>query len=226
LSAALTAGTVTQFISKYPTKTAAEIQTAVIDRASVDLLFRNESIYGTTPNRLLQCLSFNSIFIQPDFQAETDKIYIQKGTTQTFTLQVAPTAPVSRLSIEEFTTGRVIRVAPNWVTLNTETNIITFSPPADLASKKYMVYVEALNENDVQVSYCRFTLYVYSTDVSELNDTDNAEYYTRNTETNTVILAIGYCSNGTCPPGSCSGQATKTSAYCVCQSTFGPCNSS
>ena len=225
LAAAITTGVVAQFINKYPSKNALEIQNALIDRAVVDILFRNESIYGTTPNKLLQCLSFNGIFIQPDFQAETDKIYIQKGTTQTFTIQVAPTAPVNRLSIEEFTTGRVIRIAPDWVTLNTETNVITFSPPSDIDSKKYMVYVEALNENNVQVSYCRFTLYVYSTDVSELNDADNAEYYTRSTETNTVILAVGYCSNGSCPPGSCSGIATKTSAYCACQSTFGPCNS-
>ena len=226
LASAITSGVVAQFISDNPTKTALEIQTTVLQRTVADILFRNETIYGTTPNRLLQCLFFEGIFIEPNYIEGNDKIYIQKGTTQSATIVVAPSAPITRLSIEEFNTGRITRIAPDWVSFNTETNVITFSPPADLPTKKYMVYAEALNGDDVQVSYCRYIVHVYETSPSELNESDMPEYYTRNTTTNTVIAAIGYCYQGNCPY-TCGGlQATKSGNYCFCVSYWaGPCAS-
>jgi hypothetical protein len=53
LSAAITSGVVLQYIHRYPEKTAFQIQEEVIARAITDVLFRNESIYSDTPNRLL-----------------------------------------------------------------------------------------------------------------------------------------------------------------------------
>lgn len=224
LAAAITSGAVAQFITEYPSKTAAEIQTAVISRSMDSLLFRNETLYSTTPNKLLQGIFFEGIFVEPNYPEGTDKIYVQKGTTETFTVVVAPTAPIARLSIEEFHTGRVLRIAPDWVSLDTETNVVTFTPTTETEVKKYMVYIEALNSDDVQVSYCRLIVHVYETSPSELSESDLPEYYTKNTSTNTVVPAIAYCYNGNCPY-TCGGlQATKSLAYCGCVSYWaGPC---
>ena len=226
LASAITSGVIAQYIVEYPEKTAAEIQTEVLERAMPDLLFRNETIYQTTPNKLLQCVFWTGIFMQPNYTEESDKIYVPKGTTKDFTIITASSAPIARLSIEEFSTGRTTRVAPDWVSLNTETNVITFAPPSDLPSKKYMVYVEALTEDNVQVAYCRFIVHVYETSPAELSESDLPEYYTRNTTTNTVTPALGYCYQGTCP-SPCGGlQATKSLAYCSCVSYWnGPCAS-
>jgi subtilisin family serine protease len=224
LSAAITSGVVAQYITNYPEKTALQIQETILDRAVTDILFRNEAIYGTTPNKLLQCLYFDGIFIQPNHLEQTDIIYVQKGTSVDFQLSfVSP--PVSRISIDQFTTGKVIRVAPDWVSLNTETNTITFSPSVNVETKKYLVYVEALNADNIQVTYTRFIVHVYETSPTEIVEGTSPEYYTVNTTTNTLVLSVGYCSSGTCPPGTCTGTATKTSAGCVCQNYSGPCNS-
>jgi hypothetical protein len=64
---------------------------------------------------------------------------------------------------------------------------------------------------------------VYDTSPTEIAEEEKPEYYTVNTDTNTVILSVGYCSNGTCPPGTCFGTATKSFAYCGCSGGF--CNS-
>lgn len=225
IAAALTSGVVAQYITDNPSLTASQIQTSVIDSTLPDLLFRNEAIYGNTPNRLLQCLFFNDIFLEPNAapSVASDNIYVQKGTTQTFTIVTAETAPIARLSIDEFDTGRVTRIAPDWVTFDTNTNVITFSPPVETATKKYMVYVEALNEDDAQVGFTRFVVHVYNETPAELTEEDRAEFYTRNITTNTVLLAIGYCNQGSCPPGTCTGQATKSLSFCACSGTFGPC---
>lgn len=225
LAAAITSGVVTQFITDKPSLTANQIQTSVIDSAIEDVLFRNEAIYGTTPNRVLQCLFFGALFVQPNVQEETDKIFMQKGTTRTFTIQPAATSPITRLSIETFQTGRVTRVAPDWVSLDTNTNVITFSPPATLDTKIYLVYVEALNEDNVQVGFARFSIGVYDEAVTEISLEQKPEYYTTNSTTNTVTLALAYCWTGSCP-SNCSGQATKSGGFCGCSWSQGSCNSS
>jgi hypothetical protein len=225
LAAAIVSGVVAQFVTQNTTMTAAQIQTAVIDHSKEDLLFRNEAIYGTTPNRLLQCLFFGGIFTQPNILNETDKIFVQKGTTQTFAIEVAGSAPVARLSIAEFQTGRITRIPPSWVSLDTTTNIITFSPPVELDTKKYMVFVEALSADDIQVGYVRFIVHVYTDSPSELSTENKPEYYTANPTTNTIILALAYCYTGSCP-SNCSGFATKGGGFCACSWTYGACNSS
>lgn len=224
LSAAITSGVVTQFIVANPSMTASQIQTAVVDHSMDELLFRNETIYGTTPNRLLQCLFFGGVFTQPNEPEQTDKIFVQKGTSQTFNITfVSP--PAARISIEDFKTGRITRVAPEWVSLDTNTNVITFSPTSDVETKRYLVYVEALNSDDVQVAYCRFTVGVYENSPSEISTEDKPEYYTRNSATNTITPALAYCSSGSCP-SNCSGYSTKGQGYCACSWTYGSCNSS
>jgi hypothetical protein len=53
LSAAITSGAILQYICQFPEKSAFQIQEEVIAAAVTDVLFRNETIYGDTPNRLL-----------------------------------------------------------------------------------------------------------------------------------------------------------------------------
>ena len=222
LSSAITSGVVAQYINNSPEKTAQQIQETVTNSTVNDLLFRNETVYGTTPNRLLQCIYFEDLFIQPNLLEGTDIIHVQKGTSVNFTVSyVSP--PIAKLNINQFNTGRITRVAPDWVSFNDETNVITFSPPIGMDTKKYWIFVEALNEDNIQVTYIRFTVYVYDTSPTEIAEEEKPEYYTVNIDTNTVILSIGYCFNGSCPPGTCFGTATKSFSYCGCSGGF--CNS-
>lgn len=54
IAAAVTSAVAAQFITKFPEKTAKEIYNLIISYAIPGVLSRNESIYGTTPNLLLQ----------------------------------------------------------------------------------------------------------------------------------------------------------------------------
>lgn len=224
LAAAITSGVVCQFIVENVSMTANEIQQAVINHGSDDLLFRNETIYNTTPNKLLQGIFFGGLFLQPNITDGTEKIFVSKGSSVDFNIAIANNV-ISRLSIEEFYTGRVLRLPPSWVSLNTTTNVITFAPTAETETKKYLVYVEGLSSDGIQVGFCRFIVHVYDESPEELAEDDKPEYYTRNSSTNTVVPAIGYCYEGSCPYP-CGGlYATKSQAYCGCSWTYGSCNS-
>ena len=64
IAAAITSGVIAQYISKFPEKTVSEIQNLVMSHSISNILLRDENMYGTTPNLLIQTY-VDTIFTLP-----------------------------------------------------------------------------------------------------------------------------------------------------------------
>lgn len=159
IAAAVVAGAICQYIVDNPTiSSAAMLQQLIIDRAQSDILFRNESIYGTTPNKLLT-IPFTELVVSPS--KEDRIIAIQKNTT--ITVPIVLNDPASTINIHKFTWGTTTRSAPNWISL--ENNTLTISPPITIDTNLYGLALEVLDVNNLTIGYSQLLLKIY--DVSE-----------------------------------------------------------
>lgn len=214
LAAAVVAGAACQYIIDNPFVTSsAVIRDMILTDARQDMLFRNESIYGTTPNRLLY-LPFVDLMISP---ARENRIFeVQKGTTITVPLQLSPI--VSSLNIDDVASGASRRTAPSWVTLTD--NTLTISPPSTLEEFGiYVLEMQFLNSSNVSLGYAHLMIKVYQSSIEELDGRD-IYFYHKIDENDTVVVLQSFCGGG------CSGNTTCYAAGGkVCQCGYNQCAS-
>lgn len=203
IAAAVVSGVVCQYITDNPTITTAGIlQQLIVETAQPDILFRNESIYGTTPNRLIITPRAELITVP----AKEDRlISIQKGTTVQipFTLN----DPATSINIHKFIWGTVTRSAPDWISL--QDNTLTISPPTTLDTNLYLLGIEILDVDNLSIGYNQLSLKVYNTSESEVDMTGGIYNYFvippgSEAETVTVMQSVcgGDC-NSMCPGKGC-----------------------
>jgi len=205
-SAALVSGLICQYICEYSTKTAAEIQSEFLAAGLPDMLFRNESIYGTTPNLLAQALSHENIFVSP-----TQAYYkIQRGTELIIPLEVV--APATNVRIDDILFGTHVRDCLPWVSKNQDGNLL-IAPPADLLVGGYRMFIEAVNSNNEQLQVFVLRFGVYNIDENEVDPSEPDQYYSRDGDT--VVVRLDACT-ATCfsPPYECYEQFKE--GYCGC----------
>jgi hypothetical protein len=197
IAAAVVAGAACQYIVDSPSVTSsAVLRDMILTDAKEDILFRNESIYGTTPNRLLH-IPFIDLIISP--AKDSRIIYVQKGTTVTLPLQLSPV--VGSLNIDDVLAGASRRTSPSWVTL--ADNILTISPPTNIeGSGIYVLEIDILNDSNVSIGYTQIMIKVYQSSVEELDGRDIYFYHKIDENENVVVLQSfcgGFCvSNTTC----------------------------
>lgn len=208
-SAALVSGLICQYIFEYTTKTAAEIQSEFLAAGLPDMLFRNETIYGTTPNLLAQALSHEELFVSPS------EIYykVQRGTELIIPITVLP--PATSVRIDDILFGTHVRDCLPWVTRNTNGDLVV-APPADLLVGGYRMFLEALNDNNQSLEIRGIRFGVYNTDPNEVDASEPDQYYSR--QDGTVIVRLDACVS------SCSGECFESfkEGTCAC---FGNCAS-
>lgn len=215
IAAAIVSGAVAQFIVEHPTKTAQEIQDLIIATSSQDLLFRNESVYGTTPNMLLRVPQFQFVF-----EGTPTSVNVQKGTS--VNIQVVTHPVVSSVSIDDIIIAGKPSPAFSWVALDTQTNQLTLTPTADVTSAKYVIRISAKNSNNDVIMNFGIIASVFSDSVTEITGTET--YFL--TETNGVVtVRPSYCiSEGQyCEFSSCFDDGKGGGCECVnnsCQSQF------
>jgi subtilisin family serine protease len=206
LAAAIVSGAVCQFIVDNPSvNSAAAIRNIVLTGAKYDMLFRNETIYGTTPNALLH-IPFAELIVSPS--KENRVVEIQKGTTLTIPVQL--TSPATSIKIHDFTLGVRRRTAPDWVTL--ADNTLTISPSTSVDSGNYILEIDILDATGASIGYSLIVMKVYNTSVEELSENESYIYHTMDENDMVVVLQSqcgGFCwGSGTC-------QAISKSCFCV-----------
>jgi len=214
-------GVVAQVIVSNPTQTAAQVQATLINQSSADLLFRNETIYGDTPNLIVYSTGVRNLITncQDVGYTREDKILVQKGSsyTRAFTLK----EPAVSISITSISVGGSNMGSPEWITL--EGNNVIISPTEDVTTHNYVQNVVALDSEGEVVGYCRILFGVYENESSELDDQE-AEYYdffeTGDLSQDVTVL-LSACSAQSCDSsGWCS---TKGGGGCCCHTSFLTC---
>lgn len=204
LSAAITSAVVAQYIKQYPLLLAADIQNLVISSAVTDVLFRNETIYGGTPNRLLITLFYDDLHVWEPPRHTT--LPVKQGTIQTIDINVEspPITNVTYGDIEWVSEpSRIKASAWPWVSLNKEGDLYKLTVDAsNLDLGKYMVFLEGIS-NDVPVYRGIYKVGVYEEDVTELDSEDMDEVYEYvDSDGSTVIVISQFCfSPSDCPKG-------------------------
>lgn len=209
VAAAITSGVVTHFIERYPAATAEEIQAAVLDYASVDVLFRNEQVFGTTPNRLLQ--TYNPSNVDAWNVSFNTKIAIKHGTTET--IAITASAPITAITLEnfDFANGHNY-IVPTWTSY--QDGVLTVSPPIGILTGTYPVILTGTDANNT-VYRLAINVSVFETDVSELASKEGENYF--NTQNEIVTLKLAFCSTDhQCDGGSCITRNCCRFSNCTC----------
>lgn len=215
VAAAVVSGTICQFIYDNPVYTALQIQNEILAVGLVDRLFRNETVYGTTPNLLLQALYVNT---QNAWDPPVGTMFTAKRGQQT-QFQLNVTQKIQSVTYEQSTIPPNAVVVPfDWITvsLSGTVNTIQVTPPADLPVGKYTLFLEAKTFTDV-VIWSRFVIGVYDTSPTELNTVQVEQYQTLDETGSTVIkITTAFCTGpGQCPksaPFCCNAQCNATSS--------------
>jgi subtilisin family serine protease len=195
IAAAVVSGAVCQFIVDNPSvSSASDIQDIILTSAKHDILFRNENIYGTTPNRLI-FIPFAELISSPS--RENRIIKIQKGTTITIPVELVP--PAVSIKVYDFVRGTKRRTTPEWVTL--ENSTATISPSITTESGNYVLEMDILDENHISIGYSQIIVKVYDISIEELSEDETYIYHTIN-EDDTVVVLRSYCASF------CTGNAT------------------
>lgn len=221
IAAGVVSGVVAQYIVENPTLTASQIQSLVIQQAKEDMLFRNESIYGTTPNRLVMA----SVLLRAITNIP-EKLDVQKGTTTEFTVEYSSvyvdslqfTYTVNRDGIT-----KVVKL-PDWITLNN--NTLTISPTVDLLSAKYMIPIRAVNTTGERIETRNLNINVYE-NTPEETETSETYRYLAEDENSPVVVTQVFCGAYNCAGrgdfSQCLDGKNNAPAPCLCAS--GTCQS-
>ena len=235
IAAAVVSAAAVQYIQAEPTNTASGIQDNILANAVADVLFRNESIYGTTPNKMLYVAELGP-FILPE---QTYKI--KNGESATYEISVRK--PFRGLTMNGFnvsTSENPDELQSFWpfVTVNSEmendehyTYSITVAP-SGITAGRYLLGLKTTTSSG-QYHLINDMFYVYDNDIAECNGMDKNSYvYAQNSSGDVVVTlaaecnAAGGCAKGYtccqsgnccyCQQGGCGGQN-------VCPYTSPPC---
>lgn len=199
IAAAVVSGCVCQYIVESPTSSATDVQDALLQNAKTDMLFRNETIYATTPNRLM-FLPLVELMISPSLFNRTFEI--PKGTE--FTIPVVLANVVKVVNIHNIVIDSRTRTAPEWVTL--ENGVITVNPPVTLETGTYILEIEIIGHEDTRIGYAAFKMKIFNSSVDEINETDLGFVHVLD-ENYTVVVLKASCSYNFCSTsGECSGK--------------------
>jgi hypothetical protein len=214
LASALVSGVVCQYITADPTLTADEIKSQIIlpPYSSTDILFRNETIYGTTPNRLVHCL-----FLDALIENIKTPVIIKAGETSTFNLQL--TQYVDAVNVHNVAIGARQHEIPSWASFDTETNTFTFNPPADITTKRIVIMLEIFFEGE-RLGVPGVDLRIYHNDTNEVETEENYHLVLRGNESDVVYITPAACGGG-CSYWTYCNPASSGKQQCVCSTNWG-----
>ena len=204
LAAGIVSGIVAQYIVEFPEKNATEIQEKIIERGRPDLLFRNETIYGTTPNLFIAGAGIGSVF-DP---SQSSRIEVKRGEVVEQEL-LYRTDVVTDINVEGVIVTGMPRINAAWMEYDKDTHMIKVSPPADVEPAIYRMYVEAFMGEGQRIAVGTFSISVYAETPEENQVAETPEVYFR-PEGENVMVVPAVCSNNFCfSAGSCSGTPQK-----------------
>jgi len=219
LAAGVVSGAVAQFIVANSDLNAAAIQELLVTNAKEDLLFRNETIYSTTPNKLIFSPSLSGV-ITSGCSFDISELGIKRGTSVTRVVEYLDVA--SSVVVGTTTDTNPQHGCPEWITL--VDNVLTISPPADAAAGRYKLVMSALNSDNEIITRCPVLFFVYVDDPSELEDMSVEETYGFHVQDEVTVQLLIPCNPVTCnfsTWGTDSSYCAVKVQTCIC-ANFGP----
>jgi hypothetical protein len=211
LSAAIVSAVVAQYMVEFPEMTSLEIQEKIISRAREELLFRNESIYGTTPNKFIAAAGISNIF-NPE---QNRYIKVKRGESAQQEL-IYREEIVGRIKTEGTIYFGTPRVNPDWFSYDETTKIFTVSPPEDLTPAIYRIYFQARGKDDGIMANGTFRINVYENTPEENETPENIDIYLGVQNENIVVMPAPCSTNFCFSTGSCYGEPEEKLGSCEC----------
>lgn len=203
VSAAMVSGVVAQIIAKYPTLSPVQVTAQLIQSSVEDVLFWNEEIYGSTPNRLLQSARLNHADLWAYTPSAVGYYPVQRGSS--FSLDISTCDPLTSADYSTFSKAAKHIIPHPWIILTPMGGVtyrLTASPPASLPTGKYIALVNGrIGSEVITAAWIRFG--VYDTDPNELNGVAEEQYLVYNTDSNQIQLTahVDCCSGIPCAKG-------------------------
>lgn len=207
IASGIVSGVLCQLITKTPDATSEVIQNALISTGSSDILFRNESIYGGTPNLLVFSPS-TPLFITPE---PNNRIFnIKKG--ETLVIPISHVSLINSINISDILIGALKRTVPEWITYSNSS--LQISVPTDIPTNRYRIFIAGLNDGS-KVTTISILLNIYETDISELDGVSSEMYFSLSSDQTEIVIRQAECTGicgagyGGCAKGcQCSGSTT------------------
>jgi len=202
VAAAIVSGVVSQYIVDNPTLSAQQIQTLVLNNASEDMLFRNETIYNTTPNRLIKTLYLGNRLI---WNTPVGTLFpVQRNTTSTLTFSaINSISNAEYIDATTYEDPNIFYKAFPWITASyvDGTLTVSVSPDETVEVGKYRLQITSTDNNNNKY-YSHYVIGVYETAATELDEIESEQYLTLDENENTVLLVTLACYyNGDCGKG-------------------------
>jgi len=200
IASAAAAATIVQYIEMSPTLSAQELHQLIIESSATDVLFRNESIYGTTPNRLIVAPSFDSTLLwNPTF---ADTLYVKQNQLIEIPITVSNPPVVNVQYIDIVTIFNNVLKTWDWVTLEkTETSYLLKVDTNGINTGKYSLRLTGIGSNGEEYRVF-YTLGIYSQTPDELENINTITYQYNNAIMNEIVTVTAQsCPPKGCPPG-------------------------
>lgn len=206
-AAGITSGVIAQYIVENPNMTATEIQNLLIENSAAEVLFRNETTYGTTPNRLVRASTLTSII------TGHGTISVQKGTTTELTLGFNSMYATGLQFNNIPNDGGKFIGLPDWITVTNDYTLL-ISPTTDLVSGTYIIPVRAVDADGNKLETQHINVNVYTSVPGEI--TEAYRYYSEEPNM-AVTVRTAICSSYQCnqPYAPC----VKANPPCLCNSS-------
>lgn len=209
-AAAIISGLLCQHIHKNPSANASQVKNLFLAAGLTDVLFRNETIYGTTPNLLAQSVYHTNIFTAPTSSYFT----VKKGESITIPFEFV--LPAVSVSIDNIFVGTHVRIPPSWATL--QGNMLHIAPPTNTQTSSYRIFFEAKDDANQSISINAISIGVFTENENEISRSAPEMYYSMDNDV--VIVRLDACNNVGCDmfgndDGSCGSQIQKNGG-CGC----------
>jgi len=208
ISAGVVSGVLAQYIEQHPEADAETLKDMLLEYAAEDMLFRNEAIYGTTPNRLVKALYIAGTKIWSPNIFSMFPVKKQETTTLSFTT----TTPITTAEYVDCQLQTNFYKKLPWVSGSFADGVLTLTvaPTEDVVVGKYLIQITSTDAKNEKY-FTGYYLGVYNEEVSELDTVEIEKYLTEIDGVDTLTVVTGACvynddcaKNQVCFGGSCA----------------------
>ena len=199
IAAAVVSGAICQYIKQNSASTASQIQTIFLDDANDDMLFRNETIYGTTPNKIARAVTYDTRNLMVGVPQNT-MFAVERGILTT--IDITALYPTMTVSHVDYTTPNIVYKALPWVTVTSEGAVthVSVTPPGNINAGKYIARLTFTEDGKTFIGQIVMGVFIDSD--SELNAIVDEKYLSVDESNNSIYIVAAVCNDdGDCNKG-------------------------
>lgn len=200
VAAAVVSGAICQYIKQNSESTASQIQTLFLNSTNDDMLFRNETIYRTTPNKIARAVVYDTRNLMVGVPQNT-MFPVERGILTT--IDITALYPAMTVSHVDYTTPNMVYKALPWVTVTSEGGVahVSVTPPGNINAGKYIARLTFTE--DGKTFRGQIVMGVFIDSDSELDPIKDEKYLSVDESNNLIYIVAAFCSDdGDCPKAS------------------------